>query len=91
MWCSVESLFIQTTLPPAATLTGLGVNDEGPVEPRMATVTCDDDGDGDGDTGAGLVGVGALVEVPPHAPDMRDAVATTVMNSGNRMETSATR
>jgi len=51
MWWSVESLFRQTTLLPAAALAGLGANAALPKEPTIAIVTCDD-GAGDG-AGAG--------------------------------------
>jgi hypothetical protein len=39
MWCSVESLFLQTTLLPGAALAGLGVNAPLPAEPTIAIVT----------------------------------------------------
>ena len=85
MWWSVESLFLQTTLLPAAALAGLGVNAALPKEPTIAIVTCDDgagDGAGAGDGDGAGAGVGAGegdgvadgelgVEVPPHAETKR--------------------
>ena len=63
MWCSVESLFRHTTLPPTAALAGFGVNAALPTEPTIAIVTCGDGagaGAGGGDAGEGEgVGDGA--------------------------------
>jgi hypothetical protein len=98
MWWSVESLFRQTTLLPAAALTGLGVNAALPTEPTIAIVTCDDgagDGAGTGagaDDGAGdgagegdvVVAEGELGDEypPPHAGTIRAMRAAATVKRG---------